>query len=286
MGRVKIVTDSTADIPKDLVKKYDITVVPLKVAIGNETFQDGVNLTTEAFYQKIESSEELPSTSQPTPYEFETVYRRIAENEADEVTILSIHLSSQLSGTMQSATLAAEEVKDAVHVDVVDSKRASYAIGIIVVEIAKLAQDGADVKACKERLNTLLEETKVYFLVNTLEYLQKNGRIGKASALFGTLLKVKPVLSLSEDGQVYPYFKARGRKKALAAIREAVNEQYGSKPVHIGICHANALESGEELLEKTTSSLQVESTTITEIGAVIGSHVGPESVAVTVMPAK
>ncbi|WP_342750465.1 DegV family protein [Alteribacillus bidgolensis] len=287
VARVKIVTDSTADIPLDLVKKFNISVIPLKVVIGNETFQDGVNLTPESFYQKLDEMDDLPSTSQPTPYEFETVYRRIAENDhSNDTTILSIHLSSQLSGTIQSATLAADEVKDAVKVEVIDSKRASYAIGIIVVEIAKMAQNGAGLSECKAKLEMLLKRTNVYFLVDTLEYLQKNGRIGKASALIGSLLKMKPVLSLTEDGQVYPYHKARGRKKALAVIREAVKNQYGDQPVHVGVSHADAEESGEQLLRNVADGLNTQSMTTTKIGAVIGAHTGRGTVAISVTPAE
>ncbi|MFB4162623.1 DegV family protein [Alteribacillus sp. JSM 102045] len=286
VARVKIVTDSTADIPLELVKKYNISVIPLKVVMGNETFQDGVNLSPESFYKKLEEADDLPSTSQPTPYEFETVYRRIAEqNEDNFTTILSIHLSSELSGTVQSATLAAEEVNDQINVEVIDSKRASYAIGIVVVEIAKLAQEGASLSECKAKLELLLKHTNVYFLVDTLEYLQKNGRIGKASALIGSLLKMKPVLSLTEDGQVYAYHKARGRKKALAVIQEALKNQYRNQPVHIGVSHAESKESGEELLQMAEEVLNTQSTAMSKIGAVIGAHTGRGTVAISVTPA-
>ncbi|WP_348639464.1 DegV family protein [Salibacterium salarium] len=286
VGRVKIVTDSTADIPSELVDKYNITVVPLKVVMGNETFQDGVTLTPEAFYNKLDLLNDLPTTSQPTPYEFETVYQRIQEKSADEdLSILSVHLSSKMSGTVQSALLAAQSVENEVNVEVVDSKKASYAIGVIVVELAKLAQAGASLAECKTKLETFLQETNVYFLVDTLEFLQKNGRIGKASALIGSLLKMKPVLSLTEEGEVYPYRKARGKKKALAVISEALKEQYKNQPVHIGVSHAEAETSGEELLDVGKTELNTQSTVLTKIGAVIGSHTGRGTVSIAVMPA-
>nr|WP_246031762.1 DegV family protein [Salibacterium salarium] len=179
VGRVKIVTDSTADIPSELVQKYNITVVPLKVVMGNETFQDGVTLTPEAFYNKLDLLNDLPATSQPTPYEFETVYQRIKAKSDEDLTILSIHLSSEMSGTVQSATLAAQTVEEEVMVEVVDSKKASYAIGIIVVEIAKMAEEGADYSECKAKLDALLNHTTVYFLVDTLEFLQKMEELAK-----------------------------------------------------------------------------------------------------------
>ncbi|WP_240375264.1 DegV family protein [Bacillus piscicola] len=287
MARVKIVTDSTSDIPSELLKKFDISVVPLKVLMGNETYLDGVNLTPERFYENLEKMDGLPTTSQPSPYEFETMYRRLYEKKGNEdLAVLSIHLSAALSGTVQSAMLAAEEVKKDFDVEVVDSKRASYAVGIIVVEIAKMAQSGASMEECKDRLSQLMEDTPVYFLVDSLEYLQKNGRIGKASALIGSLLKMKPVLSLTENGEVYPYQKVRGRKKALSVIRDALQERYKDKPVHIGVAHAGDVGTIDELLQHVRDVLNVQSEVVTTIGAVIGSHTGRGTVAVTVTGAE
>ncbi|SFP06255.1 DegV family protein [Salibacterium halotolerans] len=286
MGKVKIVTDSTADIPAELLQKYQITVIPLKVMIENETYQDGVNLTPEAFYNKLDMMNSVPATSQPTPFEFETMYQRIREKAGEEISILSIHLSSAMSGTIQSAVLAAEAVKEEVSVEVVDSLKASYAVGILVVEAAKLAAQGAGIEGCRKKLEERKEETSVYFLVDTLEYLQKNGRIGRASALIGSLLKMKPVLSLNRDGEVYPYRKARGKKKAVAVIQEALEHQYGTRPVHIGVSHAQAEESGQELLEAAEAVLNSRSSTLTKIGSVIGSHTGRGTVSVAVTPAE
>ncbi|MFD2704845.1 DegV family protein [Salibacterium lacus] len=283
---MKIVTDSTADIPAELLQKYQITVIPLKVMIENETYQDGVNLTPEAFYNKLDMMNNVPATSQPTPYEFETMYQRIREKAGEDISILSIHLSSAMSGTVQSAVLAADSVKEEVNVEVVDSLKASYAVGILVVEAAKLAADGAGIDECRKRLEEYKKETSVYFLVDTLEYLQKNGRIGKASALIGSLLKMKPVLSLNGDGEVYPYRKARGKKKAVAVIQEALEQQYGERPVHIGVSHADAKDSGNELLQAAESVLNSRSSTLTKIGAVIGSHTGRGTISVAVTPAE
>ncbi|MDA3130654.1 DegV family protein [Aliibacillus thermotolerans] len=283
MGNVHIVTDSTADIPPSFVEKYHITVVPLKVTIEEETYQDGVTLSADTFYEKLAGSEAIPTTSQPTPQEFEKVYRRLYKQNKDS-KILSIHLSGKMSGTLQSAQIAANEVAPEVHVEVVDSKRASYAFGIIVVELAKLVQLGATFEECKSRLQMLLQQTSVYFLVDTLHYLQKNGRIGKASALIGSLLKMKPVLSLTDSGEVYAYQKARGTKKAFSIIKEALQKQYGNKDVHLGIAHANALQSATNFQKDLEKLLHVQSTTITTIGAVIGSHTGPGTVAFIVTP--
>ena len=286
MSKVKIVTDSTADIPKALAEELNITVVPLKVMFSEEeSYEDGVTLTTQEFYQKLTATQSIPTTSQPTPFQFEEVYRTLI-HEGD-TNILSIHLSARLSGTFQSATIAKESLDDEnVNLHVIDSKRASYGIGLIVVELARLAEQGKSMQECLARLEELLHDTKLYFLVDTLEYLQKNGRIGGASALLGSLLKIKPILSLNEDGEVFPFEKVRGQKKALNRILEVLKEEFGDEPVHIGACHAMNESLARELLERSRSEFDVKSEVLTNIGSVVGAHVGPGAVALMVTKAK
>ncbi|SDY73867.1 EDD domain protein, DegV family [Evansella caseinilytica] len=281
MGTVKIVTDSTADIPKSLVEELGLTVVPLKVHFGEETFEDGVTLTPTGFYEKLKASAQIPTTSQPTPHQFETEYRRLAEEDPD-VDIISIHLSSKLSGTFQSAYIASQTLGDDVSVTVVDSRRASYAIGIVVVEVAQLAKSGAAKEECMKRVNQLLNDATVFFMVDTLEYLEKNGRIGKASAVLGSLLKIKPILSLNEAGEVFPFEKVRGQKKAVSRILQEFEKRFGQDPVHVGISHADTPTEAEQFMEKMKEQFQVEQAVMTEIGPVIGTHVGPGTISVSV----
>ncbi|PYZ97978.1 EDD domain protein [Alteribacter lacisalsi] len=280
MGNVKVVTDSTADLPQELIDELNITVVPLKVHFGNETFEDGVDLTPDEFYQKLGETDRMPSTSQPTPFQFEEQYRSLAD---EDTSIISIHLSSRLSGTYQSAVIASGELEGQVDVTVIDSRKASYAIGIIVAEIAQMAANGAGKEECLARLDVLLEDTTVYFMVDTLEFLEKNGRIGKASAMLGSLLKIKPILSLNDEGEVYPADKARGSKKAAAKMISELEKQFGNDPVQIGLSHALAREAAEELASKAEEHLNVQSTVITTIGPVIGAHVGPGTISLSVM---
>ncbi|MFC5712189.1 DegV family protein [Thalassorhabdus alkalitolerans] len=287
MSQIQIVTDSTADIPEHLTKELGITVIPLKVTFDQkETYRDGENLSPEQFYEKLPQYESVPTTSQPTPYEFETVFERLRERNGEETQVFSIHLSSQMSGTYQAATIAAGEVAEKIEVEVVDSKKASYSLGIIVVMLAQYAREGHSFEECKKKLDELLEDTNVYFMVDTLQYLQKNGRIGKASALIGSLLKMKPILSVNEEGQVYPYDKARGKKKAVAKILSAIEEGYKNTPVHIGISHAVAEETAKEIAVQIQEKFDVKSEVITKIGAVIGSHVGPGTVSIAVTKAE
>nr|WP_246880022.1 DegV family protein [Bacillus suaedae] len=283
--KIKIVTDSTADIPQGLAEELGITIVPLNVIFSNEeSYEDGVTLKADDFYRYVKERNHIPSTSQPTPFQFEEVYRSLLEE--DDTTIISIHISSKLSGTYQAATIAVQSLEAAESIHVVDSKRASYAIGIIVVELAILAREGKSSDEIRSRLNELLDDTQVYFMVDTLEYLQKNGRIGRASALLGSMLKIKPILSLTEEGEVYSFEKARGQKKATNRIIEVLQEQYGSEPIHVGISHAVNEEYAKEVLALLKEKFDIKSEVITTIGAVIGAHVGPGTVAISVSKAK
>ncbi|MFS0787071.1 DegV family protein [Shouchella sp. 1P09AA] len=279
MAKVKVVTDSTADIPHELVEQLGISVIPLNVHFGDEQFEDGVTLHPNEFYKRLKETDVMPKTSQPSPQQFEDLYRSIATDETTE--ILSIHLSSKMSGTMQAALIAKDALADELAIHVYDSKRASYAIGIVVVEVARLAAQGADLKTCQARLDQLLNDATVYFMVDTLEFLQKNGRIGKASALLGSLLKMKPILSLNSEGEVYPHEKVRGQKKAVSRLMTLLHDQFGDNLVQVGISHAVNEELAQALAEDIKQEFNVDSVVITEIGAVIGAHVGPGTVSLS-----
>jgi DegV family protein with EDD domain len=282
MGNVVIVTDSTADIPASLAKELNIRVVPLKVHFGNETYEDGVDLTSEQFYNKLKEAGTIPTTSQPTPNQFEETYKKIFKETGSE--IISIHLSSKLSGTFQSAYIAQQTLGEEVPLEVIDSKRASYAIGVIVVEAAQMAGKGAPKEEIVNRIDEMLEETSVYFMVDTLEYLQKNGRIGKASALVGSILKIKPILSLTKEGEVYPFEKVRGNKKAVQKILSEFMRLYNGKPLHVGISHAEAAKEAEHFMSRMKEQFDVQQEVITNIGPVIGTHVGPGTISIAVTP--
>ncbi|NJP36396.1 DegV family protein [Alkalicoccus luteus] len=283
MAAVKIVTDSTADIPKEWTDKLNIEVVPLKVHFGEESFEDGVTLTSDEFYSKLATADKIPTTSQPTPAQFEEIYKRLLENGD---TVISIHLSAKLSGTFQAASIAKDSIEASDRLHVIDSKRASYAIGLIVVEAAELAASGADSEEILTRIETLLEDTTVFFMVDTLEYLQKNGRIGKASALMGSLLKIKPILSLTNEGEVYPFEKVRGSKKAGQRIRAEFLRRFNGKPLHVGISHAMAEDEAKAFMESMKEQFDIQQEVITSIGPVIGTHVGPGTISISAAPIK
>lgn len=211
MSKVKIVTDSTADLPKELASKHEIAVVPLKVIFNDEEpLRDGVDIETEQFYRRQVEKKEYSRTSQPAPAEFYKVY---SELSAGGGSIISIHLSSTLSGTCQSARTAREMLPEA-DIDVIDSKSASMGLGLIVLEAARAAGDGKTKKEILGLVNKMISSAQVYFVVDTLEYLARGGRIGKAQALLGTILSIKPLLCLKE-GLVEPLEKIRGKSRAI-----------------------------------------------------------------------
>lgn len=283
MGRVKVITDSTADIPTALIQELDIGVVPLKVHLGGTTYLDGVNLKPAEFYRLLREASELPTTSQPSPIDFVEAYREAAKQ--GDAEILSIHLSSALSGTYQSAFLAKSMVENEIKVTVLDSKKASYAIGMIVVEVARAAKAGKSVDECVALANRMIEEQQVLFLVDTLDYLHKGGRIGKAAALVGSLLNIKPILSLSDQGEVCPVEKVRGASKAENRVFELLRERVTpGKRVIASVVQAERKQKAEEWAAKLGEIYEVRELTITDVGPVIGSHTGPGVVGVILCP--
>lgn len=279
MAIVKIVTDSTADIPKEIAEKWDIRVVPLKVHMDGETYLDGVTIKPSEFFEKLQNSNQFPSTSQPSPAEFEQTYREIIDRCGDDAQILSIHLSSALSGTYQSACLARGMIGSTADIEVIDSKKASYILGMIVVEAAKLAYNGGSKRQCMALIDKMIREMKQFFVLDSLAYLQKGGRIGKAQAIVGTLLNVKPILSLNEAGEVYPFEKTRGKKKAIATMLEQCKNYAQNDEVIVSALYGVNRSEAERLKERLTRDFNVKEITISEIGPVIGAHVGPQSLA-------
>lgn len=283
MGKVRIVTDSTSDIPESVRKEYGIEIVPLKVHFGTETFYDSITIQSDEFYNKLTSSPALPTTSQPSPVDFLDIYKTLTEDPETEV--ISIHLSSAMSGTYQSAVLAKSLLEDKPNLTIVDSKSASYGIGLLVVEAAKAAKEGKSKDEILELIGKLRRELRIYFLVGTLDYLQKGGRIGKAAAMFGSLLNIKPILTIDDEGEVNSIDKARGHKKAMARIVELMKADFGDKELHLTVAHSQCREAAEEFSRLLQENFNVAKLTYTDIGPVIGTYTGPGTVAAFAIPA-
>lgn len=290
MKQVIIVADSTADVPKAMVEEYGIHIVPMRLSFGNETFVEGVDITVEEFYDRLSKSRELPTTSQTSPSQYVEVYRNLMQQYPGS-SIVSIHISSGMSGTYQSALLAKtmieEERGEDTDITVIDSLCATYGFGLQVVLAARMANAGASVEAIKAEVDRVGKARQLYFLVDVLEYLQKGGRIGKAAAILGTLLNIKPILSVDDEGVIYAVDKVRGHKKAVSRVIELFMKDYGDqKDINIAVCDCVNPEGAEEILRLMGEHFTIHEVVRTSIGAVVGTHVGPGTVATFIWPAE
>ena len=280
MGKVRVVTDSASDMPVELLKEIGVSMVPLTVHFGDDQFQDALEMTAEEFYGTLESSPHHPRTSQPSPNDFAQCYQGVA-SEGDSV--ISIHLSSGLSGTYQAAELAKTLVPD-LDVHVVDSRTGSLGYGLMVMEAARMAEAGASVEDIVRSLKDVRSRLFLHFSVDTLEYLRKNGRIGGAAHLLGTLLSMKPILTVGEDGYVAPVERVRGkgRRKVTKRLLELVQEHTSpGATIRCAVMHGNAQEDAELILNELNKLYQVEYSLVAPLGAIIGTHVGPGTLGVT-----
>ncbi len=268
-----IVLDSTADFPDAQIRFPNMRVVPLYVRFGEESFRDYVELDPHDFYRRLRTAPELPTTSQPTPQDFVTVYHALAGYER----IYSLHISSRLSGTFQSASLAAADEADRIRL--VDTESASVGIGMLSLAIQELLGRGTTDEEIEALIELHRERAGILFTVDTLEFLAKGGRIGRAKALMGSLLNVKPILAI-EDGEVVPLTRARGRAKAFEEFRKRFEEATTDGPgLSVGIAHAEAGDAVEQLRAIVLASRpQAEVKLVTSLGAVVGTHAGPGTV--------
>jgi DegV family protein with EDD domain len=213
MPSVAIVTDSTSDLSSELAAELDVAVVPLTLTLDGQTFKDGVDIGPDDFYRRLERSGGIATTSQPSIGEFSEVYQRLLR---DHEQILSLHISGTLSGTVDSARQAADLVGDG-RVTIVDTRLVSMALGLAVLGARRLVERGADAPQAADQVRPVCEAMKVYCMVDTLEYLRRGGRIGRAGALVGSMLQVKPVLAV-QDGQVTPLERVRTKERALRRV--------------------------------------------------------------------
>lgn len=277
MKKIALVTDSTADLTAAMKTEYNAYVMPLKIIFGEQEYFDG-ELTSEEFYLRLASSRELPRSSQPAPEDFIKLYRELL-SKYDE--IISIHLSTALSGTVNAARLAAESLQAKIHV--VDSKNISLGIGLMVAEAAQGIKEGLESIHILERVQMARQNIETMFTLNTLEYLQKGGRIGKVQGMVGALLNIKPVVRVNDEGVYVPAGKARSQDKALEQIVKSLTELAGQRKAKtLAIAHGAAHEAANRLKEALENAFGIPATIITQVGAVIGVHTGPGTVGAAV----
>ncbi len=280
MSAVALVTDSTAYLPPELVRRYRIRVVPLYVRFGEEVFRDGVDMTPEMFYARLPTAPVMPATSQPSPADFITVYRELVEQGAS--AILSVHISSKLSGTVASAELARQEVPE-VPIQIVDSLSLSMGLGILVLEAAWALEAGRPVEEIAQHLERLREQIRILFVVDTLEFLRRGGRIGGAQAFLGSMLSLKPILTIRE-GHVDAVERVRTKQRAIRRMVEMLVQEAAGRPIHLAVIHASVPAEANLLLEQARGQLNVRETFTAELSPVIGTHAGPGTIGMMVCP--
>jgi DegV family protein with EDD domain len=270
---IRIVSDSACDLPPALCAELGIEIVPLTIRFGADELVDRVELTTEAFWERLARSAVLPETSAPSVGGFEAMFRSLHQRGAD--AIVCINLSSRMSATMQSAQIAAKAFDGVCPVSVIDSKSASMGIGMLCLEAVRVASEGGDLDTVVAAVESARDRSHILFTVDTLEYLRKGGRIGGAQAMLGSMLSIKPVITV-KDGAVEPVGKVRTRSKALRFIVDRVKEH----PVEsLSVLHAQAPDVADfiAMLEPIVPGKIV----VGEIGPVVGVHAGPATIGVT-----
>ena len=273
----KIVTDSLADIPSEVAQELGITIIPVNVLFGTESYRDGVDLTTEQFYDKLVRSKTLPTTSVPPPGAFVEVYDRVAQ-ETDEIVVITV--SHKLSATYETALRSVELMKQKCRVEVVDSLLVVMAEGLVVITAAKAAKAGAGLDEVMDVARRNIPRTEVRMAFDTLEYLKRGGRIGAAQAFLGSILKINPVLTL-KDGEIHPVARERSRARAIDHLCN-----FAASFSHIDevvVEHATTPDEAEVLVERIGAKFPKERIYRSKVSPVIGAHVGPSVLAVSVL---
>jgi DegV family protein with EDD domain len=276
MSKVAVITDSTAYLPDALLKAHHITVTPQVLIWG-----DGVDIMPEDFYKRLETSKVMPTTSQVSIGDMKAAFEKLLESGYD---VLGIFISSKLSGTMQSATQALEMLpKAANNISIVDSNSTAMAMGFQVLVAARAAQDGATLAECQKLAEKARDHTGVYFVVDTLEFLRRGGRIGGAQALLGSALNIKPILEL-RDGRIESVEKVRTKSKAMERMIDLVAKHIaGRTPVRLATLHANAETEARAALDTAVLQLNPIETVFASVSPVIGTHAGPGTIGLAFM---
>lgn len=275
--RVGIVCDSTCDLGPKWLAEHDVRMVPLKVLFGNDSYRDWVDLDPIEFYAKLAESPVLPKTSQPSPAEFTAAYTSLAEEGC--TGIVSIHLSAALSGTFESAMMAAAGSSIPVHV--IDTKTVSLATGLVVETAVEARDAGASVEEVAAVARVSSDSAQLFFILDTLEYLVKGGRAGKATGLAASVLNIKPILTVNEDGIIEPFKKVKGLEKAMAGLASHVSEDTAGTTTRLSILHGATPALADQIraaLDRAGVRYQLD--TVESVGAVIGTYAGPGAVGI------
>jgi DegV family protein with EDD domain len=276
----RIVMDDGGEIPSEWVRDYDIQVIPINIHFGEQTFLSGIDLLKADFYRLVERNGIIPKTSQPSPQQFIDFYQRVAK-VGD--TILSLHISSKLSGTFASAVIAARELAGKYNITPIDTGSGSAAVGFMCKEARLMERAGATLEKIVERLNDIRQNMLIIFTLNTLEYARMSGRVKALQATLASLLNVKPIVSL-RDGMLVVGDRVRTRHKALEFILEKAAKRLGKRLVNAAVVHAEDAESGRYMMEKVRQILNCRELILSDLSIGVAANLGPGTIGIVAYP--
>lgn len=278
MSKISLVIDSTAYLPADFIAEHAIKVVPLQLNWDSDTFKDNVDITAEEYYGRLEKSNTIPTTSQPSSGDFLSVFKDAAKS-AD--AIVAVLISSGISGTVDSALLAQKEFTQ-IPVEVIDSKVTAAGLALMIKAVTVVVDKGGSVADVLKMSQNVLDSMGLYFVVDTLKFLHKGGRIGGASAFLGSALDLKPILYLSPEGKIEALEKVRTKKKAVSRLIDLAVEKAAGKKAYVGIMHAKAIEGAQSIKAELEKRMDLAEIEIYELSPVIGTHAGPGTLGIAV----
>jgi DegV family protein with EDD domain len=273
---LKIVMDGAGDIPNDWITDYDVQIIPINIHFENKMFRQGIDLSNEDFYQIADASGVIPKTSQPTPQQFVEFYNQIARVSD---TILSLHVTSKLSGTYNSAVLAAQELRNKINVIPFDTRSGSAAMGFMCKEIRQLEKAGATLQAILARLEEIRQNVNIVLTLDTLEYARRSGRVRALQAAIATLVKIKPVIIL-KDGSLDMRERVRTRQRSIERILEIIYERVDDRLVNVAIVHSQSLEAAKVLMQKARETFHIHELIITDLSIGIAANLGPGTIGI------
>lgn len=281
---IKVVMDSGGDLPARLLKMLDVSVVPINIHFRDKVFRDRIDIDSSEFYRRVEEERALPKTAQPSPYQFAEAYRKVAQ-DTGATDIISVNVTSQLSGTHASSLLAAQEVADEVRVHPFDSRSGSGGQGLMVLEAARMAAENFSVDKIMERLESMRDNMSIYLVLDNLKFAQMSGRVGAVAATLSSLLRIKPVLSV-QDGMLEMAERVRTSRRAIDSMVTMVKEKVGDRLANVVVIHAEAPEVAQALLERVQSEFRIKEIFVEKLSLALAVHLGPGTVGLVACPAE
>lgn len=273
---LKIVMDSACEMPQEWLSEFDVAVIPINIQFGNKTFRQGIDLSNDDFYKLADTTSVIPKTSQPTPQQFVEFYKRIAK-EGD--TILSIHVTSKLSGTFNSAILAARELRDKLNNIPYDSGAGSAAVGFMCKEVRQLDRAGATIQSILARLDLIRQNVNIMLTLDSLEYAKRSGRVKALPAALAALINIKPIIIL-KDGILDMKEKVRTRQGAINRVLEIVHQRVDNRLVNVAVVHAQSLDAAKQLMQKVNETLHVNEAIISDLSIGVAANLGPGTIGI------